>query len=138
MQFVKNLKKGQTLNPQCDCELVTLVQFGNYMFDNYVHRVVFAYRNLLARFFGKNFVKATDLLNKTLKSWSDEISRFTTHCDVFTVTFLRKTSWKQRFYLRNLNRVRFTKYYVFQHFLTGNQFHEKISEILIQAAGNLD
>ena len=57
-------------------------------------------------FLEKKFVKATHLLNKSLKSWIDEGKKFSTvHCDVKITeifSFLSKTSWKQRIYFKLL------------------------------------
>ena len=62
------------------------------------------YGNSLSRIFGKNFVKATVLLKRLLKSWFDKIflwweriSRFSTLCTLCSHTFFTKNPWKQWF-----------------------------------------
>ena len=48
------------------------------------------YGNSLSRIFGKNFVKVTDLLNKLLKGWFDEIFSVRVNYSFFhTVNFCR-------------------------------------------------
>ena len=51
----------------------TLIWRKKSLYPVWKHSIEIMYGNSLSHFFVKNFVKATDLLNKLLKSWFDEI-----------------------------------------------------------------
>ena len=66
------------------------------------------YENLLSHFFGKNFVKATFLLKKSLNSWFDEIffrweriSRFSTLCSVAQCGKMRNLVSPKKYFVKS-------------------------------------
>ena len=82
--------------------MVNLVKIGNWPHGDTAQ--CGKYGNLLSRFFGKNFVKAMHLLNKSLKSWFDGknfqwewIFYFSTDSTV-TWKFTKFTGWLNFFF----------------------------------------
>ena len=78
------------------------------------------YGNLLSRFFGKNFVKATYLLNKSLKSWFD--GKFLVRVNFWFFHILLCLIFEKLFHEKNVS------FFANQ---TSKWFHRKYSKVCV-------